>query len=68
MALAHYRSDRMFFQTVVGQTGGWYFQAREGKLYGPYDTRLRADLALREFVADCIRRRDSGGRDQRLAS
>lgn len=62
-----FRPQRIFYRSEVRDraTGaGWYFQAREGREFGPFDTRPRAEDALLAFVRDCIKRGDTGGRPE----
>ena len=40
-----FQSDRFFH--VLGD--GWYFEAREG-MFGPYDVKAKAQLALRRLI------------------
>ena len=67
MARAHFRTERMFYQSDLTGKAGWYFQAREGRIFGPYDSRHVADHALQIFVADCITTKDNGGRKANTA-
>jgi hypothetical protein len=45
-------------------TVGWYFQAREGD-FGQYETKSEAEELLKEYIQECIRSGNDGGRSKK---
>ena len=59
----NFRAGRTFYQSSRGGTGdGWYFQARQARTIGPFQSRDEMLSALRSFVNACVAAGDSGGR------
>jgi hypothetical protein len=42
----------------------WYFQAREGD-FGPYESKAEAKSMLKDYIEDCIKTGNDGGRNER---
>ena len=72
---ANFQADRVFYRSEVldpdaRQVGiaGWYFQVRGGGEFGPFKDHDSAHKALLDYVRDCIRRHDDGGRHRQPES
>lgn len=72
---ATFQAERVFYRSevldpIALQVGiaGWYFQVRGGGEFGPYRDRPSANEALLEYVRECIRRKDDGGRNPKPAA
>ena len=60
-----FRASRFFFQsTQTGQNTGWYYDARENIVHGPFRSRTEAELHLQDFVHQCQTKGKDGGRKQ----
>ena len=63
MNAANFYSGRAYFQSALTDDhGGWFFQVRGARTFGPFIDREEMLLALRAFVKACVATGDSGGR------
>ncbi|MCX7100341.1 MAG: DUF6316 family protein [Methylobacter sp.] len=58
-----FKADRIFYiNNLRNGKVEWYFQAREGDV-GPYKSKEEAQTVLKEYIAECIKQGNTGGRN-----
>jgi hypothetical protein len=63
MIPVNFRAGRTYYQSSRRGTGdGWYFQARQARTIGPFQSREDMLSALQSFVKACVAAGDCGGR------
>ncbi|TPW10004.1 MAG: hypothetical protein FD130_2340 [Halothiobacillaceae bacterium] len=63
MESSYFRTSRFFHQaTHDGDKSGWFFNAREGRVFGPYRSKVEAQKELEAYIQRCVNDQDMGGR------
>ncbi len=68
LIVRRFRSERFFLIKPPFRGPGWYFDVRGAEPWGPYASVSDAKLVAERFAETCQSKKDTGGRNDLVAS